>query len=63
MDDWNRPNWESLPQAIREEWIRDAGNFYAHGAVSEADVLEVARENYAAEESLHPFGKEQRPAA
>jgi hypothetical protein len=63
MDELNRPTWESLPQPIRDEWIREAGNFYAHGMVSEADLVDVARENYSADESLHPLGEEsQRPA-
>ena len=62
IDEQNRPTWENLPQPIRDEWIREAGNFYAHGAVSEADLAEVARENYSAEESLHPLEEaDQRP--
>jgi hypothetical protein len=58
MDEQNRPNWETLPETTRTEWIREASNFYAPGTVSETDIVEMARENYSQAEALFPIGEE-----
>ena len=59
MDEQNQANGEDLPESIRAEWVREASNFYAPGAVGETDIIEMARENYSQAEALHPIGDEQ----
>jgi len=59
MEEHNKPSWKDLPEAIRSEWIREAAAFYIPGSVSDADIVEMAQENYNVSDTMHPSAMQQ----
>jgi len=49
-----RPDWNNLPEAIRNEWINSVMNFYPAGTTTREDAVNLAKDDYENSETLQP---------